>query len=133
MTTARLHKTARRSPVPNRARGAGKLDKKARRGPPAKPPTLAERVPRGATLRRQYVHCGKPRCGRRHGPYWYAFWKKDGKTRSAYVGSDAKLAELLRAHGDPPRAPEPDNYDAGDEWDEILTPAHRRAAPRGRR
>ncbi|TFH54295.1 MAG: hypothetical protein E4G89_00290 [Methanothrix sp.] len=40
----------------------------------------------------QRVKCGKPSCrcarpgGELHGPYWYLFTKKDGKTRSKYVG-----------------------------------------------
>ena len=24
--------------------------------------------------------------GELHGPYWYSYWKKDGKTKSKYVG-----------------------------------------------
>ena len=42
----------------------------------------------------QKVRCGKPTCrcartgGELHGPYWYLFTKKDGKTRSKYVGKN---------------------------------------------
>jgi hypothetical protein len=42
----------------------------------------------------QKVKCGKPTCrcakpgGELHGPYWYLFTKKDGKTRSKYVGKN---------------------------------------------
>jgi len=42
----------------------------------------------------QKVRCGKPTCrcarpgGELHGPYWYLYWKKDGKTRSKYVGKE---------------------------------------------
>ena len=42
----------------------------------------------------QKVKCGKPSCrcsrpgGDLHGPYWYLFTKKDGKTRSKYVGKN---------------------------------------------
>ncbi|MDG2992022.1 hypothetical protein L3556_13940 [Candidatus Synechococcus calcipolaris G9] len=33
------------------------------------------------------VYCGKSGCKRcPHGPYWYGFWKQDGKTRSKYIG-----------------------------------------------
>ena len=45
----------------------------------------------------QKVRCGKPtcRCARAgeelNGPYWYLFTKKDGKTRSKYLGKN--LAE----------------------------------------
>ena len=39
----------------------------------------------------QRVKCGKPSChcakpgGELHGPYWYLYWKMDGKTKSKYV------------------------------------------------
>ena len=42
----------------------------------------------------QKVRCGKPTCrcaragGELHGPYWYLYWKKDGKTKSRYVGKE---------------------------------------------
>ena len=58
---------------------------------------LARRVPAGATLRLQLVQCGKPHCKKWHGPYWYAFWKVNGKTRSAYVGSRERLVAMLEA------------------------------------
>lgn len=39
------------------------------------------------SLRRQLVRCGKDSCTRcPHGPYWYAYWREDGKRRSRYVG-----------------------------------------------
>jgi hypothetical protein len=39
------------------------------------------------SLRRQWVRCGKETCTRcPHGPYWYAYWREDGKRRSRYVG-----------------------------------------------
>lgn len=42
-------------------------------------------------LRRQWVRCGKATCGTcPHGPYWYAYWREDGRRRSRYVG---KLVE----------------------------------------
>lgn len=44
-------------------------------------------------LRQQYVTCGKRRCrcmrgGAAHGPYWYEFTWRGGRTRSRYVGKD---------------------------------------------
>ena len=38
-------------------------------------------------LRKQLVRCGKENCTRcPHGPYWYAYWREDGRRRSRYVG-----------------------------------------------
>jgi hypothetical protein len=52
------------------------------------------RTPHG-TLRLELVACGKGACkscggGKRpsHGPYWYAYWKQDGRTRSEYIGKE---------------------------------------------
>ena len=43
------------------------------------------------------VPCGRDcrRCP--HGPYWYAYWKEDGRTRSAYVGKDPDVAHARAA------------------------------------
>lgn len=39
------------------------------------------------TLRSQPVKCGKANCGAcPHGPYWYAYWREDGRRRSRYLG-----------------------------------------------
>ena len=47
------------------------------------------------TYRLEGVRCGKQGCrcadGELHGPYWYAYWSENGKTRSQYVGK--KLPE----------------------------------------
>jgi hypothetical protein len=41
------------------------------------------------TFRQEMVRCGKQRCTRcPHGPYWYAYWREDGRTRSRYVGKE---------------------------------------------
>jgi hypothetical protein len=46
----------------------------------------------------QKIKCGDPTChcmkkpGDYHGPYWYFFTKKNGKTRSKYIGNN-KQAE----------------------------------------
>lgn len=44
----------------------------------------------GKTYRLQRVRCGKETCkcmtGDLHGPYWYAYWLENGKTKSKYVG-----------------------------------------------
>jgi hypothetical protein len=42
------------------------------------------------TYRLEGVRCGKQGCrcfdGYLHGPYWYAYWSENGRTRSRYVG-----------------------------------------------
>lgn|GEM_PF-564173 len=39
------------------------------------------------TFRYETVRCGKQNCSRcPHGPYWYAYWKENGRTRSRYIG-----------------------------------------------
>lgn len=39
------------------------------------------------TYRQQTVKCGKRGCTRcPHGPYWYAYWREDGRLRSRYIG-----------------------------------------------
>jgi hypothetical protein len=44
----------------------------------------------------QWVRCGRPTCrcarGKLHGPYYYRFWREDGRLRKAYV----KPADLER-------------------------------------
>jgi hypothetical protein len=50
----------------------------------------AGRVPEGqkVTYRLEEVKCGKATCTRcPHGPYWYAYWREDGRVRSRYLGS----------------------------------------------
>ncbi|XGW00812.1 MAG: DUF6788 family protein (plasmid) [Leptolyngbya sp. BL-A-14] len=45
------------------------------------------------------VRCGKVGCkcagaeGELHGPYWYAYWRNDGKLRSRYVGKQLRQVE----------------------------------------
>jgi hypothetical protein len=43
------------------------------------------------TYRQEKVRCNKPTCtrcvdGPGHGPYWYAYWREDGKLRKQYLG-----------------------------------------------
>ncbi len=38
-------------------------------------------------FRQEMIRCGKKGCTRcPHGPYWYAYWREGGKTKSRYVG-----------------------------------------------
>jgi hypothetical protein len=48
-------------------------------------PTLWDEK-RGVTYQREYVHCGKATCRKKHGPYWYAYWRKGSKLRTRYIG-----------------------------------------------
>jgi hypothetical protein len=49
--------------------------------------------------RREHVRCGKG-CGTcPHGPYWYAYWREDGRQRSQYIGRELP-AELRRRLAD---------------------------------
>jgi hypothetical protein len=52
------------------------------------PPTPDERgLPPNLTYRQEEVRCGKATCRScPHGPYWYAYWKEDGRTRKRYIG-----------------------------------------------
>jgi Family of unknown function (DUF6788) len=65
--------------------------------PPINPnrTVIEERRTPSATLRLELVNCGKGACkscagGSRpsHGPYWYAYWKDKGRTRSKYIGKE---------------------------------------------
>jgi hypothetical protein len=43
--------------------------------------------PRKVTYRLEEVRCGKSGCTRcPHGPYWYAYWREEGRVRSRYIG-----------------------------------------------
>jgi hypothetical protein len=58
--------------------------------------TVAEVRPakgRGGSYVLQYIKCGKPTCrcakgGKLHGPYWYFYTKKGGKTTCKYIGKN---------------------------------------------
>ncbi len=58
--------------------------------PQAEAPSDPEKP--AVTYRQQYVQCGKKTCTRcPHGPYWYGYWREDGRSRSRYLGK--KLPE----------------------------------------
>ncbi|MFP4149914.1 MAG: hypothetical protein ACLFUG_01880 [Nitriliruptoraceae bacterium] len=74
------------------------------RDEPGLPPTL--------TYRQEEVRCGKPGCRScPHGPYWYAYWKEDGRTRKRYIGrtlpGEALEPVVPEDHGAAPRAATP--------------------------
>src|SRR5919202_2556874 len=53
---------------------------------------VGEEMPtRAGTLRSEMVKCGKERCrkcreGPAHGPYWYLYFRRNGKIASRYIG-----------------------------------------------
>jgi hypothetical protein len=58
-----------------------------RAGRSATPAPRAEKQIGSITFRYETVRCGKENCSRcPHGPYWYAYWKEGGRTRSRYIG-----------------------------------------------
>jgi len=66
--------------------------------------------PSPVTYQRKYTHCNKATCGRcvegpGHGPYWYAYWWENGRTRSRYLGKTAPAAALAPPEETPPLAP----------------------------
>lgn len=52
-------------------------------------------LPARATLRLEFVLCGKPKCQRLHGPYWYGCFKEGARWRKVYIGKKLP-AELAR-------------------------------------
>lgn len=51
---------------------------------------LEENMLGSVTYRQERVYCGKGCKGCPHGPYWYAYWKEDGRTHTRYIGKELK-------------------------------------------
>lgn len=63
------------------------LDRRAGRSSDTDAPPRMEAQVGSITFRYETVRCGKENCSRcPHGPYWYAYWKENGRTRSRYIG-----------------------------------------------
>lgn len=59
----------------------------SRHGPEAREPGRRGKV----TFRQERVRCGRKGCTRcPHGPYWYAYWREEGRVRSRYIGKDLR-------------------------------------------
>jgi hypothetical protein len=45
-------------------------------------------IPKNATIRKEYIKCGKEMCELKHGPYYYAYWKdpESKKLKKKYIG-----------------------------------------------
>ena len=60
--------------------------------------TLPKMLPGAVCV--QWVRCGKPNCrcarGELHGPYYYRFWRENGKLHKTYVKRE-DLAEVQEA------------------------------------
>lgn len=62
--------------------------REAEQQPPARQ-RVEERRRGGVSYCLEYTRCGKcKKCanGPAHGPYWYAYWNEEGKTKSKYIG-----------------------------------------------
>jgi hypothetical protein len=85
-----LHKTATRRAKPKRSKkqivevlpGVDKIDG------------------RSVTYQRELVKCGKPKCKKWHGPYWYAYWTWGKRTRTLYIGKVRRSAHSVRLERD---------------------------------
>jgi hypothetical protein len=53
-------------------------------------------IPLNATIRQEYVKCGKPDCENLHGPYLYAYWKHDKKLKKRYLGKNLEDFAIRR-------------------------------------
>jgi hypothetical protein len=57
------------------------------------------------TVTAQSRKCGKSHCRcqrpgqRKHGPYWYGYWRENGKLRSRYIGRELPSEEQLPSAG----------------------------------
>lgn len=54
------------------------------------------------TWRCEWVKCGKKCGGCPHGPYWYAYWREDGRLRKRYVGKGKPPPGDDEAQGEAP-------------------------------
>ncbi len=60
-------------------------------------------IPTNATIRKEYVRCGKLGCEQEpHGPYYYAYWKEEMKTDA---GRSARRKKLKKKYTRLPNEP----------------------------
>jgi len=55
-------------------------------------------LPSKATIREEYVRCGKWDSSCEHGPYYYAYWKENGKLHKKYIGKYPPPIEKTNNH-----------------------------------
>ncbi len=75
----------------NRIEGELARRELAEREPPPDRTVVEERPASVGTLRLEMANCGKDRCkkcreGEGHGPYWYHYFRRNGKLTSRYIG-----------------------------------------------
>jgi hypothetical protein len=60
----------------------------------------AKLIPQNATIRKEYIKCGKQMCEIVHGPYYYAYWKdpQSKKLKKKYIGGH--MPENKKLNGD---------------------------------
>jgi Family of unknown function (DUF6788) len=52
-----------------------------------------------ATIIKEYVKCGNPHCNKcKHGPYYYGYWKVNGKLKKKYIGKYDPRKEIKNIH-----------------------------------
>ena len=90
-TQIRTAHTAELEALKNRVEGELTRRELAEREPPENRQVVEERPASAGTLRLEMVKCGKTRCrkcreGPAHGPYWYLYFRRNGKLMSRYIG-----------------------------------------------
>jgi hypothetical protein len=46
----------------------------------------SKNIPINATIRQEYIKCGKLGCTSKRGPYYYTYWKENRRLRKKYIG-----------------------------------------------
>jgi hypothetical protein len=82
------------------------------------------------TYQRELVKCGKPRCRKWHGPYWYAYWTRGIRTRSLYIGKERRPAREVRNELETRRVERVRSRLTGSELVQSLPPLRRKRATR---
>lgn len=68
-----------------------------RRGPVVLESKQSRTGDRAVTYQLELVLCGKIGCAARHGPYWYAYWKRAGRVRKRYMGREFQRLTAAQA------------------------------------
>ena len=90
-TQIRTAHTAELEALKNRVEAELTRRELAEREPAENRQVVEEQPASAGTLRLEMVKCGKERCrqcgeGPAHGPYWYLYFRRNGKLTSRYIG-----------------------------------------------